>query len=154
MLGTGIMRGEQYDYILSKQTPQGSYFGGQSIKGRWGRCDSKAASAQGSSLLPRADLSAGEHLLTPRSLQEDCLHPGAEAVRANQVVWISMRPWCHSQSLQGLGGFKQPTAQASLNIQKWAYLYASAQILLWWEVLKVMREEEVGKVLFRIASFS
>lgn len=153
MLGIGIMRGEQYDYILSKQTPQGSYFWGQSIKGRWGRCDSKAASVQGSSLLPRADLSAGEHLLTPRSLQEDCLHPGAESLRAKQVMWISMRLWCHSQSLQGLGGFKQPTAQA-LNTQKWAYLYASAQILLRWEVLKLMQEEEVDKVLFKITYFS
>lgn len=112
MLGIGIMRGEQYDYVLSKQMPQGSYFWGQSIKGRWGRCDSKAASAQGSGLLSRADLSAGEHLLTLRSLQKDCLDPHSEALKVKQIMWISMRPWCHSQGLQGLGGFKQPSAQA------------------------------------------
>lgn len=124
--------------------PQGSYFWGQSIKGRWRRCDSKAASAQGSSLLSGADSSAGEHLLTLRSLQKDCLYPHSEALKAKQVMWISVRPWCHSQALQGLSEF----------IQKWAYHYASAQILLQWEVLKLMWEEEVDKVLFKITSFS
>lgn len=108
MLGIGIMRGEQYDYVLSKQTPQGSYFWGQSVKGRWGRCGSKAASAQGSSLLSRADLSAGKHFLTLRSLQRDCLDPRSQALKAKQVMWISMRPWCHSQGLQGLGGSRNP----------------------------------------------
>lgn len=92
MLGIGIMRGEQYDYVLSKQMPQGSYFWGQSIKGRWRRCDSKAASAQSSSLLSGADSSAGEHLLTLRSLQKDCLYPHSEALKAKQVMWISVRP--------------------------------------------------------------
>lgn len=104
MLGIGIMRGEQYDYVLSKQTPQGSYFWGQSVKGRWGRCDSKAASAQGSSLLSKADLSAGKHLLTLRSLQRDCLDPHSRALKAKQVMWISMRPWCHSQACKALVG--------------------------------------------------
>lgn len=114
MLGIGIMRGEQYDYVLSKQTPQGSYFLGTEFKREMGKtdADSKAASAQGSSLLSRADSSAGEHLWTLRSLQKECLDPCSEALKAKEVMWISMRPWCHSQGLQGLDGFKQPTTQA------------------------------------------
>lgn len=64
------------------------------------------------------------------------------------------------------GWVKHPTAlghralalckhkQDALDTQKQASFYASAQILLRWQVLKLMREEEVDKVLSKITSFS
>lgn len=166
MLGRGIMRGRTIWLCPFKANASGQLLAGTECKREMGKTWLiKTASAQGSSLLSRAVLSAVKHLLTPRPAQRDCLDPRLGALKAKQVRWLSMRPcptvpgvckaWMgqgpHSPGHGALALCKHK--QDALSIQKRASLYASAQIL-WWQVLKLMWEEEVHEVLFKITSSS
>lgn len=166
MRGRGIMRGRPMWLCPFKANASGQLLLGTEPKREMGKTWLiKTASAQGSRLLWRADLSTVKHLLILKPVQRDCLNPCSRALKAKQVQWLSMRPCCCSWGLQGLGESRtpQPRQQAlafheheqdALNIHKWASLYASAQILLWQQVLKLMWEEEVDKLLFKITSSS